>query len=75
MPTMFKFASALRRAVDHPERDGGRWLIYVGARRKLCPNLATAEAWAKYLHRQGIPWSAMSVERAEPMPGFPVGEE
>jgi hypothetical protein len=45
-------SSALHDWPNHwSKQDGDTWYIVAGGRAKKCRNLATAEAWAKYIVR------------------------
>ena len=68
-----QLAEALAASIYHPDHDKGKWYVCAFGRKKLCKNIATAEAWAKYLSRNYTydQIGDLYIERAEPHPGFP----
>lgn len=73
------FGFALAEYVNHPDYDKGRWAIIVEgpgwARKRVCANKTTAEAWQRYLRRKyGSPLLSgisLTIRRVDPLPGFP----
>jgi hypothetical protein len=66
----YDFAAAISDFVSHPDYYKGRWFVQWGGRKKVCSNYETACAWSKYI-RRNFDRAAVSVGRADPLPGFP----
>lgn len=49
----YEMGATLAEIVFHPDYYKGKWFVQLDNRKKVCNNHSTAEAWAKYLRRNG----------------------